>query len=122
LFRCGYRGGYFEVVNMDPDVKTQLVKSISAMLCSSVSGQVFRLFAKKFLYLISICQFLPNNNFKLNSRYLNIMAMNLTMHETRPCQTGTQAALLAISRTENLVQVMSSDALHSYRLDFTISE
>ena len=28
---------------MDPDVKTQMVKSVSANLCSAVSGQVFRL-------------------------------------------------------------------------------
>lgn len=36
---CGFRGGYCEAVNLDPDVKYQLVKSISAKLCSSVSGQ-----------------------------------------------------------------------------------
>jgi len=40
MFRCGYRGGYCEVINMDPDVKTQMVKSVSANLCSAVSGQV----------------------------------------------------------------------------------
>ena len=38
--RCGYRGGYCEVVNLDPDVKVQLFKSISAKLCPTVSGQV----------------------------------------------------------------------------------
>jgi alanine transaminase len=37
---CGYRGGYCEVVNMQPDVRTQLVKSISAKLCPTVTGQV----------------------------------------------------------------------------------
>ncbi|KAL8593027.1 hypothetical protein ACOMHN_017957 [Nucella lapillus] len=36
---CGFRGGYAEVVNLDPGVKAMLVKSISAKLCSSVSGQ-----------------------------------------------------------------------------------
>ena len=38
--RCGYRGGYTEVVNMDPEVKAQLVKFTSAKLCPTVSGQV----------------------------------------------------------------------------------
>lgn len=38
--RCGFRGGYAEAINFDPDVKAMLVKSISAKLCSSVSGQV----------------------------------------------------------------------------------
>lgn len=36
---CGFRGGYCEALNMDEDVKYQLNKSISAMLCSTVSGQ-----------------------------------------------------------------------------------
>lgn len=36
---CGYRGGYCEVINLDPDVKFQLFKSISAKLCPTVSGQ-----------------------------------------------------------------------------------
>lgn len=36
---CGFRGGYAEVINLDPAVKAMLVKSISAKLCSSVSGQ-----------------------------------------------------------------------------------
>lgn len=36
---CGFRGGYSEVINLDPDVQAMLVKSISAKLCSSVSGQ-----------------------------------------------------------------------------------
>ena len=38
--RCGYRGGYCEAVNIDPDVKVQLMKSLSAKLCPTVSGQV----------------------------------------------------------------------------------
>lgn len=36
---CGYRGGYCEVINLDPQVKVMKLKSISAKLCSSVSGQ-----------------------------------------------------------------------------------
>ncbi|KAL4239866.1 glycerol-3-phosphate O-acyltransferase 2 [Mactra antiquata] len=36
---CGFRGGYCEVINLDPDVKMMQIKSISAKLCSSVSGQ-----------------------------------------------------------------------------------
>lgn len=36
---CGFRGGYCEAINFDPDVRVQLLKSISAKLCSSVSGQ-----------------------------------------------------------------------------------
>jgi len=52
MFRCGLRGGYCEVVNMDPDVKTQLLKSISAKLCSTVSGQVARGF--RHLYVCTV--------------------------------------------------------------------
>nr|AJP75146.1 alanine aminotransferase [Leptinotarsa decemlineata] len=36
---CGLRGGYAEVLNMDPDVKKQYLKAITAMLCSTVFGQ-----------------------------------------------------------------------------------
>ncbi|KAK3086013.1 hypothetical protein FSP39_012147 [Pinctada imbricata] len=36
---CGFRGGYCEVINLDPDVKAMQIKSISAKLCSSVAGQ-----------------------------------------------------------------------------------
>lgn len=36
---CGIRGGYAEVVNIDPDVKAMLMKSISAKLCPTVIGQ-----------------------------------------------------------------------------------
>merc|ERR1712119_267283 len=36
---CGIRGGYAEVVNMDPDVKAMLMKRISAKLCPTVIGQ-----------------------------------------------------------------------------------
>ncbi|KAJ8249419.1 hypothetical protein GJAV_G00234620 [Gymnothorax javanicus] len=36
---CGFRGGYMEVVNMDPEVKAQLVKLLSVRLCPPVAGQ-----------------------------------------------------------------------------------
>lgn len=36
---CGIRGGYSEVVNMDPSVMAMLQKSISAKLCPTVIGQ-----------------------------------------------------------------------------------
>lgn len=36
---CGLRGGYVEVINMDPNVKAMYMKSISAMLCPTVIGQ-----------------------------------------------------------------------------------
>lgn len=37
---CGARGGYFEIINLDPEVKAELKKLSSAQLCSSVLGQV----------------------------------------------------------------------------------
>lgn len=37
---CGIRGGYGEFTNMDPEVMKVLLKSISAMLCPTVLGQV----------------------------------------------------------------------------------
>ncbi|KFM79416.1 Alanine aminotransferase 2, partial [Stegodyphus mimosarum] len=36
---CGLRGGYCELVNVDPEVKKMLLKCVSARLCSSVLGQ-----------------------------------------------------------------------------------
>ncbi|KAK3887198.1 hypothetical protein Pcinc_008679 [Petrolisthes cinctipes] len=36
---CGLRGGYAEVTNMDPEVKTMYLKSISAKLCPTTLGQ-----------------------------------------------------------------------------------
>uniref|UniRef100_A0A023GFF6 alanine transaminase n=1 Tax=Amblyomma triste TaxID=251400 RepID=A0A023GFF6_AMBTT len=36
---CGLRGGYVEIINLDPAVKSVLLKSVSAKLCSSVLGQ-----------------------------------------------------------------------------------
>ncbi|XP_051909968.1 alanine aminotransferase 2-like [Hippocampus zosterae] len=36
---CGFRGGYMEIVNMDPAVKAQLVKLVSVRLCPPVPGQ-----------------------------------------------------------------------------------
>ncbi|NWT18375.1 ALAT2 aminotransferase, partial [Vireo altiloquus] len=37
---CGLRGGYMEVVNMDPEVKAQLSKLVSVRLCPPVPGQM----------------------------------------------------------------------------------
>ncbi|NXJ25095.1 ALAT2 aminotransferase, partial [Dicrurus megarhynchus] len=37
---CGLRGGYVEVVNMDPEVKAQLSKLVSVRLCPPVPGQM----------------------------------------------------------------------------------
>ncbi len=39
LGECGIRGGYSEVVNLDPQVRAMLLKSISAKLCPTVIGQ-----------------------------------------------------------------------------------
>lgn len=36
---CGFRGGYVEVVNMDPAVKQQMLKLVSVRLCPPVPGQ-----------------------------------------------------------------------------------
>jgi len=36
---CGFRSGYMEILNMDEDVKSQLVKLISSRLCPPVPGQ-----------------------------------------------------------------------------------
>ena len=38
--RCGLRGGYFELTNIDTDVKAQLTKLASVSLCSNVLGQI----------------------------------------------------------------------------------
>jgi len=40
LGECGIRGGYMEIINMDPKVKAMLLKSISAALCPTTAGQV----------------------------------------------------------------------------------
>lgn len=37
---CGIRGGYAEIINMDPSVMAVLLKSLSAMLCPTVLGQI----------------------------------------------------------------------------------
>ena len=34
------RGGYFEIIGFDPEVKAQLLKLISIGLCSNTLGQV----------------------------------------------------------------------------------
>ncbi|XP_058480296.1 alanine aminotransferase 2-like [Solea solea] len=36
---CGFRGGYMEVINLDPMVKAQLLKLVSVRLCPPVPGQ-----------------------------------------------------------------------------------
>ncbi|XP_063155845.1 alanine aminotransferase 1 isoform X2 [Candoia aspera] len=37
---CGFRGGYMEVINMDPEVQQQLTKLVSVQLCPPVTGQI----------------------------------------------------------------------------------
>jgi alanine transaminase len=37
---CGMRGGYLELVNIHPDTKDQVYKSLSVNLCSNLPGQV----------------------------------------------------------------------------------
>lgn len=37
---CGSRGGYYELINLEQDVRNQINKLVSACLCSSVWGQV----------------------------------------------------------------------------------
>lgn len=37
--RCGFRGGYVEVVNMDAEVQQQMLKLMSVRLCPPVPGQ-----------------------------------------------------------------------------------
>ncbi|XP_074059124.1 alanine aminotransferase 1 [Macrotis lagotis] len=37
---CGFRGGYTEVVNMDPEVKQQMLKLLSVRLCPPIPGQI----------------------------------------------------------------------------------
>lgn len=37
---CGLRGGYAEIINLDPSVKAMYLKSISAKLCPTTLGQV----------------------------------------------------------------------------------
>lgn len=36
---CGLRGGYVELINLDPQVKAMFIKAISAKLCPAVTGQ-----------------------------------------------------------------------------------
>ncbi|CAG5896573.1 unnamed protein product [Menidia menidia] len=37
--KCGFRGGYMEIINLDNDVKAQLTKLLSVRLCPPVPGQ-----------------------------------------------------------------------------------
>lgn len=53
---CGLRGGYTEVINLDPEVKAMLLKSISAMLCPTVLGQVSKI--RSFYYCNDFYYFL----------------------------------------------------------------
>ena len=46
---CGVRGGYAEIINMDPDVMGMLQKSISAKLCPPILGQVILLQRSAFI-------------------------------------------------------------------------
>ena len=73
---CGVRGGYAEIVNMDPDVMAMLQKSISAKLCPPILGQVRKckkviVYMKKSLckqnimYIIVFRQFSMNTKIKL---------------------------------------------------------
>lgn len=39
ISRCGSRGGYYELINLDPEVRMQVNKLISASLCSTAWGQ-----------------------------------------------------------------------------------
>ncbi|NXX82812.1 ALAT2 aminotransferase, partial [Urocolius indicus] len=37
---CGFRGGFVEVLNMDPEVRQELAKLVSVRLCPPVPGQI----------------------------------------------------------------------------------
>ena len=37
---CGRRGGYLELMNIDPEVEEQILKLFSIGLCSNISGQI----------------------------------------------------------------------------------
>ena len=39
FIRCGKRGGYFELINFDAEVKSQIYKLSSISLCSNLTGQ-----------------------------------------------------------------------------------
>ncbi|XP_066905575.1 alanine aminotransferase 1 isoform X2 [Halyomorpha halys] len=39
LGECGLRGAYCEIINLDPDVQTMFIKSLSVMLCPNTIGQ-----------------------------------------------------------------------------------
>jgi alanine transaminase len=40
LGECGFRGGFCELYNFDPEVKAELYKLCSMHLCSNLAGQV----------------------------------------------------------------------------------
>jgi hypothetical protein len=37
---CGRRGGYLELMNIDPEVEEQILKLFSIGLCSNIAGQI----------------------------------------------------------------------------------
>ena len=40
IFRCGQRSGYMEVVGLLPEVKAQIYKLASILLCPNTAGQI----------------------------------------------------------------------------------
>lgn len=40
LGECGFRGGYSEVINLDPEVRQQFYKLLTSRICPPVAGQV----------------------------------------------------------------------------------
>lgn len=40
LGECGIRGGYMELINLDPEVRAMLAKSLTASLCATSAGQI----------------------------------------------------------------------------------
>lgn len=56
---CGVRGGYSEIINMDPDVKALYIKSISAKCCPTSKKNVnnFGLQAHNYVILFFYLKF-----------------------------------------------------------------
>jgi len=52
---CGLRGGYAEVINICPEVRAMYLKSISAMLCPTVLGQVLAMIHPLIHLQSSVC-------------------------------------------------------------------
>lgn len=51
---CGLRGGYAELINLDPQVKAMYLKSISAKLCPTTLGQVSYDLFTYILYVLNL--------------------------------------------------------------------